>query len=231
MGALIRLDEVTKRYDGAAENGEHPASAVRGSLPAGGGRGVGAPTRVCVLVPTRNEAGNVGPLVARLGPVLAGLGGEVLFVDDSDDQTPAAVAAAAGAAPVPVRLLHRAGAERTGGLGGAVRAGLAAANARWTVVMDGDLQHPPERVPDLIAAGERGADLVVATRYAGEGSAGGLSSRFRGVASRGAGGAARVLFPRALAGVSDPMSGFFAVRTAAVHPGDLRPRGFKNWLE
>jgi dolichol-phosphate mannosyltransferase len=163
MDALIRLKEVTHRYDSDAA----PA--------------VDAPARVCVLVPTRNEAGNVGPLVARLGPVLAGLGGEVLFVDDSDDHTPAVVAAAASAAAVPVRLLHRARAERTGGLGGAVQEGLAAATARWTVVMDGDLQHPPERVPELIAAAERGADLVVATRYAGEGSAGGLSSRFRGL--------------------------------------------------
>jgi dolichol-phosphate mannosyltransferase len=48
-----------------------------------------------------------------------------------------------------------------------VQQGLAAATAAWTVVMDGDLQHPPERVPDLIAAAERGADVVVATRYAG----------------------------------------------------------------
>ena len=246
MDALIRLDEVTKRYDrdaAPAVDGASmqiaPGEAVAVMGPSGSGKpalltmtaGLDRPPRVCVLVPTRNEAGNVGPLVARLGPVLAGLGGEVLFVDDSDDHTPAAVAAAASAAAVPVRLLHRAGAERTGGLGGAVREGLAAATARWTVVMDGDLQHPPERVPDLIAAAERGADLVVATRYAGQGSAGGLSSRFRGLASRGAGAAARVLFPRALAGVSDPMSGFFAVRTAAVHPGDLRPRGFKILLE
>src|SRR5215469_3649931 len=119
MDALTRPDEGTNRHDSDA------APAVDGvsvPIPAGG-RGVraGAPSRVCVLVPTRNEAGNVGPLLARLGPVLAGLGGEVLFVDDSDDQTPAAVAAAASTAAVPVRLLHRAGAERTGGLGGAVQ--------------------------------------------------------------------------------------------------------------
>ena len=246
MDALIRLDEVTKRYDrdaAPAVDGASmqiaPGEAVAVMGPSGSGKpalltmtaGLDRPPRVCVLVPTRNEAGNVGPLVARLGPVLAGLGGEVLFVDDSDDHTPAAVAAAASAAAVPVRLLHRAGAERTGGLGGAVQEGLAAATARWTVVMDGDLQHPPERVPDLIAAAERGADLVVATRYAGQGSAGGLSSRFRGLASRVAGAAARVLFPRALAGVSDPMSGFFAVSTTAVRPGDLRPWGFKILLE
>src|SRR5262249_9847350 len=78
---------------------------------------------------------------------------------------------------------------------------------------------------------ERGADLVVATRYAGAGSAGGLSSRLRGLASRGAGAAAKVLFPRALAGGSDPMGGVFAVRTAAGCPRDLRPRGFKILLE
>jgi dolichol-phosphate mannosyltransferase len=246
MDALIRLGEVTERYDGdgaPAVDGVSmqiaPGEAVAVMGPSGSGKPallnmIPGPVRapgVCVLVPTRNEAGNVGPLVARLGPVLAGLGGEVLFVDDSDDHTPAAVAAAARVAAVPVRLVHRARAQRTGGLGGAVQQGLAAATARWTVVMDGDLQHPPERVPDLIAAAERGADLVVATRYAGEGSAGGLSSRFRGLASRGAGAAARLLFPRTLAGVSDPMSGFFAVRTAAVHPGDLRPRGFKILLE
>ena len=229
MDDLVRRDEGAKRCGGGAA----PAVGGVGTQIAPGDRGVraGAPAGVCVLVPTRDEAGNVGPLVARLGPVLAGLGGEVLFVDDSDDDTPAAVAAAARAAAVPVRLVHRARGKRAGGLGGAVREGLAAAAARWTVVMDGDLQHPPERVPGLIAAAERGADLVVATRYAGAGSAGGLSSRLRGLASRGAGAAAKVLFPRALAGVSDPMSGFFAVRTAAVCPGDLRPRGFKILLE
>lgn len=206
----------------------HPAEA--GDV--GTGRTMSrAQPKVCVLVPTRNEAENVALLLARLGPVLARLDGEVLFVDDSDDQTPAVVAAEASAAPVPVRLLHRSGAERVGGLGGAVQAGLKVVAARWTVVMDGDLQHPPEQLPELLAIAERGVDLVVATRYAGDGSADGLSSRFRGVASVGAGGIARALFPRALASVSDPMSGFFAIRTAAVRPDDLQLRGFKILLE
>jgi glycosyltransferase involved in cell wall biosynthesis len=198
---------------------------------AGDGTPLVSPAMVCVLVPTRNEAVNVVPLLDRLDPVLAGMGGEVLFVDDSDDQTPAVVAAAAKNSVVPVRLLHRDCGERLGGLVGAVQEGLAAVTAPWTVVMDGDLQHPPEQLPDLITAGERGVDLVVATRYHADGSAAGLSSRFRGLASRGASGVARLLFPRALAGVSDPMSGFFAVRTAAVDPSELRPQGFKVLLE
>src|SRR5262249_57755004 len=83
MDDLVRRDEGAKRCGGGAA----PAVGGMGTQIAPGDRGVraGAPAGVCVLVPTRDEAGNVGPLVARLGPVLAGLGGEVLFVDDSDD--------------------------------------------------------------------------------------------------------------------------------------------------
>jgi hypothetical protein len=112
-----------------------------------------------------------------------------------------------------------------------VQAGMVAVTAPWTVVMDGDLQHPPERVASLAAAAWDGADLVVASRYRSNGCARGLSSRFRNIASGGATVAARLLFPRTLAGVTDPMSGFFAFRTAAVDPATLRPRGFKILLE
>jgi dolichol-phosphate mannosyltransferase len=194
-------------------------------------RGRGATPQVCVLVPTRNEAGNIAALLERLGPAVAWLDGEVLFVDDSDDDTPSVIAAARRKTVVPVRLLHRDLGERPGGLGGAVQAGMATVTAPWTVVMDGDLQHPPERVAGLVAAASDGADLIVASRYCSNGSARGLSSRFRNIASGGATVAARLLFPRTLTGVTDPMSGFFAFRTAAVDPAALRPRGFKVLLE
>ena len=59
-----------------------------------------------VLVPTRNEEENVGPLLARLGAAVAELGAEILIVDDSDDDTPDVLAEAPGL-PGPVRLLHR----------------------------------------------------------------------------------------------------------------------------
>jgi dolichol-phosphate mannosyltransferase len=186
--------------------------------------------QVCVLVPTRDEAGNIAALLSRLGPILTAVNGEVLFVDDSDDGTPSVIAAAGRTAGPPVRMLHRAPGERLGGLGGAVQAGLATVTAPWAVVMDGDLQHPPELIADLLAAGG-GADLVVASRYSGSGNAKGLSSRVRRVGSGGATGLARLLFPRTLARVTDPMSGFFALRTAAVDPAALRPRGFKILLE
>ena len=109
--------------------------------------------QVTVLIPTRNEAANVLPLLDRLVPALQGLDAEVLFVDDSDDSTPEQVRRAARVCSLPVRLLHREGAARRGGLGGAVEAGLQASCGRWVVVMDGDLQHPPETIPALLAAG------------------------------------------------------------------------------
>ena len=105
-----------------------------------------------VIVPTRNESGNVRELLRRLVPSLP-TGSEVLFVDDSDDDTVQVIEAAAVGLPVRVRVHHREVDDRADGLGGAVRAGLEGAGCEWCVVMDADLQHPPELVPQLVEAG------------------------------------------------------------------------------
>jgi glycosyltransferase involved in cell wall biosynthesis len=187
---------------------------------------------VCVLVPTRNESSNVRPLVDRLGSVLRDDEAEVLFVDDSDDATPAAVRSASTTATLPIDVIHRPPSERVGGLGGAVQAGIAATDATWVVVMDGDLQHPPETIPRLLAAGDaRGLDVVVASRYRDAGAATGLSSPVRRAVSSTSTAIARLMFPRLLAQVTDPMSGFFAVRRSRVDPDALQPKGFKILLE
>ena len=98
--------------------------------------------------------------------------------------------------------------------------------------MDGDLQHPPEIVPELCRIGtESESDVVVASRYVGVGNAEGLSSATRGRVSSGATKLAKAFFPRRLVGCSDPMSGFFAVRRDRVDLDRLRPQGFKILLE
>lgn len=187
---------------------------------------------VTVVVPTRNEADNVPVLVSRLDTALDGLDADVLFVDDSDDHTAAAIAAAARQSRHRVRARVRPPEHRNGGLAGAVTAGLQATRSTWVVVMDGDLQHPPELVPALVAAGvSEGADLVVATRYDGEGSATGLDGRARRTTSRAATTLTRLLFPRRVRNVSDPMSGFFAVRREVLDPAALHAVGFKILLE
>jgi putative flippase GtrA len=129
-------------------------------------------------------------------------------------------------------VLHRHSAERVGGLSGAVAAGIEASSSPFVVVMDGDLQHPPQLAPVLVATGEReGADVVIGSRYTGGGDNAGLDGASRRIVSSSATWCARALFPGRLRRVTDPMSGFFAVRRDRLHLTDLRPHGFKILLE
>lgn len=183
-----------------------------------------------VIVPTFNEGPNVAELVRRLGAALEGRDAEILFVDDSTDDTPAIIASVATTSTIPVRLIHRD--EPVAGLGGAVLEGFRAARARWCLVMDGDLQHPPEDVPrmlDRAAVGD--VDIVVASRYVTGGTAGGLAGATRTAVSRASTALTKSMFPRKLHGTTDPMTGFFLVDRDAIDLDALRPRGFKILLE
>jgi dolichol-phosphate mannosyltransferase len=109
--------------------------------------------------------------------------------------------------------------------------GARAADGEWLCVMDGDLQHPPELVPVLLArVEETGLDLVLASRLAPGGSVGTLS-RSRASLSRALAWTTTRLFSKALRGVTDPMTGFFIVRRQALRLDRLHPDGFKILLE
>ncbi len=205
-----------------------PIPAQRSAPPSGA-----APDpAVTVVVPTRNERGNIAPLVHRLREALPPGRARILFVDDSDDGTPEEIEHAASVSDLDVAVIHRARGERDGGLGGAVLRGLRSTSSPWVVVMDADLQHPPEVVPALLTrAEELDADVVVASRHVPGGDEGGLSGLARVLVSRGSITASKLLFPRRLAGISDPMSGFFVVRRDHLDLERLRPQGFKILLE
>ncbi|MBJ7608993.1 MAG: glycosyltransferase family 2 protein [Candidatus Dormibacteraeota bacterium] len=182
-----------------------------------------------VVIPTRNEEANVGPLLARLGAALGGIDHEILIVDDSDDSTPRAVAAASLADP-RIDLLHRQGPDRAGGLSTAVLRGIHSVRGDFVCVMDADLQHPPETIPAMLEAAMAGADVVVASRYTRGGSGQGLDGAGRRVVSRAAGSVARGLFSEARAS-TDPLSGFFVCRREVIDGIEFRPVGFKILLE
>jgi dolichol-phosphate mannosyltransferase len=186
---------------------------------------------ITIVIPTRNEADNVAPLVGALELVRPDLAMEVIFVDDSSDDTPEAVETAAARSSRDIRLIHREPGSRAGGLGTAVIAGIAAARAPWVCVMDGDLQHPPAKIAELLERAEQGdVDLVAASRFREESAAAGLG-RIRTLVSHSLIASARLMFPLRLRGVSDPLTGFFLVRRDALELDDLRPRGFKILLE
>ncbi len=186
-----------------------------------------------VVTPTRNEADSVPELLRRLHrscdvPI------EVLFVDDSDDETPRIVEEISTSGqfdPLVIRLVHRPPGERAGGLGGAVCEGLRRAGGTWVCVMDADLQHPPETTRDLLAKGiESDADLVVASRFLHRSAIEGFSPS-RHMVSQLCATTARATFPRRLRKVTDPLSGFFMLRNGVIDPDHLHPHGFKILME
>jgi dolichol-phosphate mannosyltransferase len=186
--------------------------------------------RVSVIIPTRNEAQNVGPLVERLAQTLAGTDYELCFVDDSDDDTPEVLQTLQAKYPF-VRCHFRTGNQRAGGLSTAVVAGLKDARGEFVCVMDSDLQHPPEVIAQMLKAAESGsADLVVASRYVPGGSGVGLDGFSRRLISRSAAAVARLVFWEARRS-TDPLAGFFLCRRRFISGIEFRPIGFKILLE
>lgn len=121
-----------------------------------------AQAEISIVVPAHNEAGNIVPLCAALAGILAPLGRfEIVFVDDgSSDGTLAALRTAAR--DPHVRYVSF---TRNFGHQPALRAGLRYATGRAVIVMDADFEHPPELIPELVAAW-RGGAKIVATRRA-----------------------------------------------------------------
>jgi polyisoprenyl-phosphate glycosyltransferase len=115
-----------------------------------------------IVLPAFEEAANIAPMCAALTRIAAPFGKvELLFVDDgSRDGTLAAIRAAAARYPA-VRYISF---TRNFGHQAALRAGLHHARGRAVIAMDADFEHPPELIPDLIAAWRAGAKIVVTQR-------------------------------------------------------------------
>jgi dolichol-phosphate mannosyltransferase len=189
----------------------------------------------CVVIPSLNEPASL--VIGLIREVQAYVpGAEVVVVDDSPVGHSGDFAAAIEDALPNVTVIQRQrGDDATGGLGGAVMVGLRRADELgrdFAVVMDSDGQHPAVQLPVLLGllAGGTGNDVVVASRYRAGGSAGSGLTPWRRVVSHGSGIMAHAAFPVAIHSCTDPMSGFFAVRLAAI---DLTcwANGFKVLLQ
>lgn len=176
-----------------------------------------------LVVPTFREMLNLRPLLERIEAVREEhqLALDVLFMDD--DSRDGSVDAVAAFDRAWVNIVVRQGRR---GLSAAVVEGIERARGDAIVIMDADLSHPPEKIPELLAALESHS-AAIGSRYALGGSTDAAWGMYRWLNSRGA-----VLLARPLTRVSDPMAGFFAFRRADVpDTALLKPIGYKIALE
>jgi dolichol-phosphate mannosyltransferase len=179
---------------------------------------------VTVVVPTYCEVENLPELIERLGALhdSAGLDLDLLLMDDDSRDGSAELVR-------ELRLPWARMIVRTGdrGLSQAVLEGMRVARGDVLVVMDADLSHPPEKIPEMLDALEQGADAVVGSRFTDGGSTDERWSAFRRLNSRVA-----TLLARPLIRLDDPMSGFFAIaRSTLERASGLAPVGYKIGLE
>ncbi len=177
-----------------------------------------------IVVPTYNESERLAELAEALFKECAarGLELELVIVDDNSPDGTGEVADQLGTRH-RVRVVHRPGKL---GLGTAVVAGFAIANADIVGVMDADFSHPPALVPRMLATFKAtDADIVIASRYLPGGSTPNWPFTRR-LMSRVA-----CLLARPLTPIRDPASGFFLIRREVAHGAKIKSGGFKICLE
>lgn len=185
------------------------------------------PLDLAVVIPTRNEAGNVLPLLARLDQALAALVWEAVFVDDNSPDGTAALLREVGLTNTRVRVIQRVGRR---GLASAVVEGMLATAAPVLAVIDADGQHDEALLPALVGDVARGGhDLAVASRYMPGGGVGEWAAGRR-LTSRLATRLAQAITGTPL---TDPMSGFFVISRQALTAAlpRLSAEGFKILLD
>lgn len=180
---------------------------------------------ISVIVPTYREVENLPLLIGRLGDLRRNESIDlelIIMDDDSRDGTEELIA---GLGEDWIRLFTRT-TER--GLSSAVCDGLKHARGDVIVVMDADLSHPPESIPELVGALTAGHDFALGSRYVRGGSTDGNWGALRRLNSKIA-----TLLAMPFTGAKDPMSGFFAIRRSAYEQAAncLNPIGYKIGLE
>jgi len=179
---------------------------------------------ISIILPTYNETRNIRRIIPAISKVFkdCSMDGEVIVIDDdSPDGTASAALSLADSYPVRVHVR-----KKDRGLSRAVIEGFGLARGEVCVVMDADLSHPVEKIPDMVRPILEGkCDATVGSRYV----AGGGAQNWplvRRVVSKGAG-----LLAKGVTTLSDPTSGFMAVRRGVLEGASLDPLGWKIVLE
>jgi dolichol-phosphate mannosyltransferase len=180
---------------------------------------------ITVIIPTFNEEANIKNIIDAVDGVLKknAINGEILVVDDNSSDQTIAFVNDLKKTKENVNILVR---TADSGLSQSVADGFARAQSGIFVVIDADLSHPPAMIPEMVREIRKGNDIVIGSRYM---EGGGIKKwpLKRRIISIGATFLGRLLFPD----ITDPVSGFFAVRKSVLDQAPLKPRGYKILLE
>lgn len=178
-----------------------------------------------VIIPTFNEEANIRNIVMAVDAVFRehSLHGQILVVDDNSADGTISIVHDLMRTKEHVAILIR---EKDHGLSQSVADGFSHASSEIFLVMDADFSHPPVLIPRMYEEIRKGNDIVIGSRYM---EGGGIKKwpLKRRVISIGATFLGRLLFPD----ITDPVSGFFAVKKEVVNRAALKPRGYKILLE
>jgi len=178
-----------------------------------------------VLIPTFNEEANIRNIVMAVDAVFHehSLHGQILVVDDNSSDATISIVHELMVSKENVEILIR---EKDHGLSQSVADGFSHAHSDVFIVIDADFSHPPVLIPRMYEEIRRGNDIVIGSRYM---EGGGIRKwpLKRRIISIGATFLGRLLFPD----ITDPVSGFFAVKKEVVDKAPLKPRGYKILLE
>jgi len=180
-----------------------------------------------IIAPAYNERLNMAPLVGAIAAAMGNTRWELIVVDDDSPDRTADVVDELARQGFPVRCVRRVGRR---GLASAVVEGALASNAPYLAVIDADMQHDERILPRMLALLEDSdIDLVIGSRHVEGGSVGDWAQD-RQAMSRFATLCARMLIGSK---ITDPMSGFFAVRRDVFHACiyDLSQQGYKILLD
>ncbi len=178
-----------------------------------------------VIIPTFNEESNIRNIILAVDAVFHehSLNGEILVVDDNSADATIGIVRDLMRTMGNVGILVR---DHDHGLSQSVADGFARAGSDVFVVIDADFSHPPGLIPVMYQEILNGNDIVIGSRYMEGGGIRQWPLRRR-IISIGATFLGRLIFPD----ITDPVSGFFAVRKRVVEHAPLKPRGYKILLE
>lgn len=177
-----------------------------------------------VEIPTYNESGNIESLIQAIEELPLDL--EIIVIDDNSPDGTAELVENLKNKYSNLKLLVR---PYKNGLASAIVEGMKMTSSENIAVMDGDLQHPPYLLTEMVQKIRNGNDLVIASRYTPGGNPGKLNFT-RKFISKTATVMAHVML-RETKSIKDPLSGYFIFKRNVVRDADINPQGYKILLE